>query len=542
MFKRLSLKVKLAMVLLLVSVIPLGLFSALVTHKYDQAMEHAVKDQQTMITISTAMHLNEWLEMRISAIQEVIKQNESVFKSGNIERIMPFLKMLHYTDTQNISYSYATEEGMAYASDGAIVDFSVMNHSPEINKEKVTISDVIEDPIHFKKMVIISVPVLDEGAEYYGTVSSVMDVNALTRDITMMSSKQAGTAYLVSSEGMVLAHPNKEWVGKNIFEFEMKEDSSYRLESVLETSAGSTAYKDTKGIERIASFAEVETTGWRVVVSTEQEEILAPIKMIEHTGLLLLIGLMLVAAALSLLFSRVILRPILNISSLMKKVTAGDLSERLQVNSPDEIGLLNQNINMMLDSFTEKLRDLEKSMKSEQELMVRNILMDKQSKMDALTGLYNHKSYHEYMDKLIEQTQLIEFNLQLVIVDIDNFKKVNDTFGHAAGDIALTVVSERIMEHMDSNDFAARYGGEEFVILLTSKNDEMNARILEQIRASIEHTPIEEMRGANVTVSMGAYTVRRGDSKEKVFNEADGALYRAKRTGKNKIVIASDIR
>lgn len=184
----------------------------------------------------------------------------------------------------------------------------------------------------------------------------------------------------------------------------------------------------------------------------------------------------------------------------------------------------------------EIMSSLEKTVKSEQELMIRNVVMDRLSKIDALTDLYNHKTFHEYLDKLVEQQHARPFPMQVAVLDIDNFKQVNDMYGHWVGDVALKQVAACIQQHLDTNDFAARYGGEEFVIIFTSKSPDVNQEQLEHLRLNISHTAIEEMEGSCVTVSIGTHEYQCGDNKETVFQLADQALYEAKRTGKNKVV------
>lgn len=183
------------------------------------------------------------------------------------------------------------------------------------------------------------------------------------------------------------------------------------------------------------------------------------------------------------------------------------------------------------------IRSLENSEKSEQDLRIQNIIMDRLSKIDPLTDLYNHKTFHEYLGWLIDHQQSNPFPMQLAILDIDNFKKVNDTYGHWVGDIALKQVAATLLSNIGTDDFAARYGGEEFVVILTAKTLEDAQGIMERIRTGIEHHPIEEMEGKSVTVSIGMHDFKGADSKSYVFQKADDALYEAKKTGKNKIVV-----
>ncbi|MFC6653775.1 GGDEF domain-containing protein [Paenibacillus rhizoplanae] len=183
------------------------------------------------------------------------------------------------------------------------------------------------------------------------------------------------------------------------------------------------------------------------------------------------------------------------------------------------------------------MRSLENSLKSEQELRIQNIIMDRLSKIDPLTDLYNHKTFHEYMGWLIEHQQSNPFPMQLAVIDIDNFKKVNDQYGHWVGDIVLRQVAAVMLQHIDSDDFAARYGGEEFVIILTAKTLEDSKRIMENILMGIASLRISEMDNNSVTASIGMHEYNGGDSKSSIFQQADDSLYEAKKTGKNKIVI-----
>ena len=183
---------------------------------------------------------------------------------------------------------------------------------------------------------------------------------------------------------------------------------------------------------------------------------------------------------------------------------------------------------------------LQSSYESHQQLLVKTVWMDKLTKTDALTDLYNHMTFHEYFEKLIEQHEQNSLPLQLAILDIDHFKLVNDMFGHRAGDAVLQRVSEPIRTKVSANDFVARYGGEEFAILFTDKLKMEALKLVEQIRQDIAQAPHELQQGKSVTVSVGFAEYATGEGKEHFFNRADDALYKAKTTGKNKTVIATE--
>ena len=186
----------------------------------------------------------------------------------------------------------------------------------------------------------------------------------------------------------------------------------------------------------------------------------------------------------------------------------------------------------------ELLQQLNITLETKQDLMVKNIIMDRLSKIDPLTELYNHITFHEYLDRLTEQSDQFSLPLQLSVLDIDNFKKVNDTFGHRAGDAVLKRVALILQNSVKPNDFVARYGGEEFAVLFTEKTLEESKETLETIRRQIEETRHQELQNQSVTISAGLVEYSRGSGKESFFHLADESLYIAKKSGKNRIIIS----
>lgn len=182
---------------------------------------------------------------------------------------------------------------------------------------------------------------------------------------------------------------------------------------------------------------------------------------------------------------------------------------------------------------------VEQLTKSEQGLMVERAISDKLLKMDALTGLYNHKSFHEYLDSLLEQCESNGLRLQLALFDIDNFKQVNDTYGHWVGDLVLKEVAAKVGSLIGLNDFAARYGGEEFAVIFTDKSFAEAYASAEKMRGQIAQMEHPYAGGHPITVSIGLCDYLFGDRKEHMFRKTDHALYEAKRSGKNTVVTAS---
>lgn len=163
----------------------------------------------------------------------------------------------------------------------------------------------------------------------------------------------------------------------------------------------------------------------------------------------------------------------------------------------------------------------------------------KRALKDGLTGLFNHRFFQEFLSKQIEKSKRDKSTFSLLLIDIDNFKKFNDRYGHLAGDQVLREISNVISGSLRSSDIAARYGGEEIAVILLDSNGENAERIAEKIRMNIENHSIilnEQTEAINVTVSIGTSTYREGILKDELIANADKALYRAKEEGRNKVI------
>jgi diguanylate cyclase (GGDEF)-like protein/putative nucleotidyltransferase with HDIG domain len=159
---------------------------------------------------------------------------------------------------------------------------------------------------------------------------------------------------------------------------------------------------------------------------------------------------------------------------------------------------------------------------------------------DELTGLYNHRHFHERIEQEIARGSRFGITFSLIILDLDLFKVYNDIYGHLAGDQLLRKVGKLIQGSVRAIDLAFRYGGEEFAILLPETRLEDAFRVAERLRKTIESK--SSFREMPVTGSLGvANWPSDGVMKEEIIHRADTALYRAKQTGRNRTCIASDV-
>ncbi|WP_297445505.1 GGDEF domain-containing protein [Desulfurobacterium sp.] len=161
--------------------------------------------------------------------------------------------------------------------------------------------------------------------------------------------------------------------------------------------------------------------------------------------------------------------------------------------------------------------------------------MSEKAFVDALTST-NNRYVLEKIDEMLEKMGQ-ESRFSVVMIDIDHFKKINDTYGHETGDMVLKTLVEKIKRLIRSSDILVRYGGEEFVIYLPHADVKDALKLAERIRKAVENMLIKTSDGREVriTVSLGVAERKPGESLEKVIKKADEALYRAKKGGRNRV-------
>jgi diguanylate cyclase (GGDEF)-like protein len=159
---------------------------------------------------------------------------------------------------------------------------------------------------------------------------------------------------------------------------------------------------------------------------------------------------------------------------------------------------------------------------------------------DSLTNLLNHTAFRNVLSQEVNRCRRQNMAMALAMLDIDHFKMVNDTYGHAAGDSALKGLSRLLQQRLRKSDIAGRYGGDEFVALLLDCEAEQALKIMDEIRShfsAIEFYP-NEARSLSLTFSCGISTFPKYQSAQSLSDSADQALYIAKTGQRNRVIIA----
>lgn len=195
-----------------------------------------------------------------------------------------------------------------------------------------------------------------------------------------------------------------------------------------------------------------------------------------------------------------------------------------------------QRLTGQLQTLAEKIKAMEEDAERNRNAMEKHRY---KALHDPLTELPNREAYNERVEAEWQRWQRYNHPLTLAVCDLDHFKKINDNFGHQAGDRVLKVISRSIAKRLREVDFFGRYGGEEFVVIMPETPLEKAVTVLEKIRAAIANTAFNyKEEPLAITLSMGVTEFRPGDTTDSVFARADRALYSAKAGGRNRCVVA----
>ncbi|NPA10797.1 MAG: diguanylate cyclase [Epsilonproteobacteria bacterium] len=160
-------------------------------------------------------------------------------------------------------------------------------------------------------------------------------------------------------------------------------------------------------------------------------------------------------------------------------------------------------------------------------IVFKTLTYKKKSELDALTGVYNRGAIEAIMRKMIKET-----DGSVILLDIDHFKKINDTYGHEKGDLVLAALAKILKRSIRKSDYFGRWGGEEFVIILPHASYDVAYKIAQKLREIVEQVDFD---GIHITISLGVTEYKQGENIKEVFKRADEALYDAKNSGRNQV-------
>jgi len=234
---------------------------------------------------------------------------------------------------------------------------------------------------------------------------------------------------------------------------------------------------------------------------------------------------------------------ILKQSEKIERITRLDDIKKIKQALAQEIEQIRETVK---EKQTHDIAKLEKLSKQVSTLNVQLKSAQEESLTDGLTGINNRKGFDQYLQELVDKNAISSSDFAMLLLDIDDFKKVNDSYGHQIGDRVILAVVNKCRQSIRSEDFIARYGGEEFVIILPGASLRNAGKKAKHIRKTIGSTcySLEDVNPGEtlaVTISLGVSRFRQSDTVTSVTARADKALYAAKNSGKNCVVAENEL-
>lgn len=434
-------------------------------------------------------------------------------------------------------------------------------------KTKVTLADITEDvkwqqaQYHVTKphiglvtgepLIALGVPVFDSQNEWSGIVAVSISVDYLSKRLSKVKLGNSSYAWIADNDGNVVSHPNNALILEaNIFDADsigFEGFGSIAQQTRQQDIGYGHYYDENVGEPKIVTFSTIDTLpGWTLFVTTEESDIFLDIKALVEDVTITLLVVIIVFMPIIFYLTNSVTRPILELTKDVKNSVSSHYTEFAGQNSLDEIGQLSNAFKNTIEEIQQHNRNLEDVVaRRTNELNDANhdlamsvkLLNENNQKLtwlamyDPLTNLFNRRALINQVHQELANKTMHFHSTSLILIDLDYFKAVNDTFGHDVGDQVLMHVADFLSANVRKQDLIARWGGEEFVILLRDTSIEQSEQIASNLQEKMKlenFSPVTSM-----TFSAGVATLSAGQSFDDLIANADKALYTAKKSGRN---------
>lgn len=422
--------------------------------------------------------------------------------------------------------------GNVLASSQATPELRVpANWPPQGAIDGVLIATPHWDSTRGRPTIAITVPILSPANEILGALSALFDLRSVQPQLQSLTRSLPGEVVLEATGGAPLLSTRRLAPGLAPLSAATREQ--------LHAHPGEPVNfrghfrQRVLGVSAIAHALPVH-----IIAERDLADIYQAWSGFRNWFVSLVTGLTLLVGAIAWRIGRAIVKPLDRLTGAADRIASGDLTVQVAETNNDELGHLTRVFNQMADNLRRSQAEVDAASKA---LRQKNQLLEALSLTDSLTGLYNRKKLDDVLAGQIARFQRNHRPFALLMLDIDYFKALNDTYGHLAGDEVLVSVAKVLMQAIRNVDCAARYGGEEFAIVLVETSLGAAIETAERIRSLLQKTVYRVgERSVSVTVSVGVAESRVEDEGgDSVLARADAALYEAKHAGRNRVYSAA---
>lgn len=352
-----SIYVKWTALILAISLLPLLASNYFLTTYFGNLVE---QDNEQIANQSLEFNLDrvdEWIATKVGAVSDLIAQHEE-FQTMDPETVFPLLNILDQSDNQSEGYSLIDKNGLLQNMLGMTSDMSTADY---FLKAKETKAYSVADMSYLEALdlyiIPLIVPITDSNGEFLGGVAFSLTPQVLADMGGKIKLGETGYAYFISGDGVYYSHSDMERIGKNVTEFEDTPEQAKAFQTILEQEKGMVSYKD-QGSTLLSYFGTVPNTNWKLIITLPEQEITGKLTQANHLILMIIIASIIAITLIALFFSRMIVKPILRISHIVRVVAEGDLKQHVEVKSHDEIGQMSEGINLMISNMASIVRQI----------------------------------------------------------------------------------------------------------------------------------------------------------------------------------------
>jgi len=365
-----------------------------------------------------------------------------------------------------------------------------------------------------------------------GVLVAKLNFGAITDVLESYAPQEADELYIISRDALVLtsSRPMSE-------AFMTSTLAPSAADDLFEYARQTREFTSFRGVNVVGTLEPITRLGWGVVAHRDRVEAYAQINRLRDTTLFVILVILAIIGMAAYLLGLTIVGPLDRLTAGAAKIAAGNLKVRLPVFSGGELGYMTEVFNRMSEQLRLVMGELDAT---NQALREKNKELHELSITDALTSLHNRKHMMDTLAMEVARSLRYDKRFSILMIDIDDFKKYNDTHGHLAGDEVLKELGAFLNEILRTEDYAARYGGEEFLLLLPETGSKGAGQLAERLRQKLEEKSIgatTKLPGITVSIGVAAFPGNGADPEE-LIRQADKAMYQAKEAGRNRVIVA----
>lgn len=517
----------------LVTLFPTGLTAWISYAQNRRALEEKISQELLSASGQSAREMDVWLKERLYDLRVFASSyevTENLSRGGKRKatqgRLNEYLNSVRERLRDYEELIVLDQQGWVVGSSAKEVRALKLppNWARELSTNEALIAEAAWDQALGKGILLVAVPVQRADGRMTGALAARLNLGGAEDGLRAFAPGTAGRMYLIATDGTVIAS-SRDGTAEL-----MKSKLEQKMLDRLKAREGSVvSYTSLVGTDAVGSLRRVPRVRWAILAEIPADTAYWQVLRFRNMTFLIVGGLLLAVSAIAYRMGILIVRPLERLTAGAAEVANGDLDVDLPA-AKGEVGDLTAVFNHMVERLRHGRQELDAM---NDKLRRQNEELELLSTVDALTGLHNRRFLTQRLSGELVRSYREKCSFTVLMADVDEFKKYNDTFGHPAGDEVLKKVATILLGSTRAVDCTSRYGGEEFAVLLTDTVGDGALQVAERIR---ERVAEEKFHGRKITISIGmAEFPVHGQTAEAVISRADEALYAAKRAGRNRI-------